>query len=408
MNEFATVFAAELDRRIRSRFFVIGLIAGALGIAFFIEFPNYLAKSSVTKIVLVGDAQLTSRAQTLLKSDFDVIGTEPGTHVLSAAELRARNANGAVMITRKDDGLHLAVYAKDPGDILTVTLRRDLVELNLELATNSSANRVKSLIDIPVDLHVVGSKFGTAAQSEAARGIAYILLSLLYLLIVMNSQFVMTSVAEEKTSRIAELLVASVSSTALLAAKVCASIVLAIVQMLSWVAVALALGGQTGAMPAASAAALGGSGVSAFSLSGVTASDLIGFGIFFLLGYLQMSMLFAAIGALVNRTEDLGSLSFPVLLPALVGFIIAMSALALPDATYVHVTSFIPLLSPYVMFERMVVSSVPLGEIIVAVALNVLAIWGIAILAGKLYRVGMLLYGRSPSYRQVLKVLRSG
>jgi ABC-2 type transport system permease protein len=215
----------------------------------------------------------------------------------------------------------------------------------------------------------------------------------------------MSSVAEEKTSRIAEMLVASVNPSALLSGKIAASATLAVIQMIIWIAIGFLLGAHPGA-PAALEAA-DSSRATTFSLSSVSSADLAGFAAFFLLGYLQVSTMFAAVGSLVNRTEDLGALAGPLVIPIVAAFLIAMTALAAPDTPVVIITSFVPLIAPFVMFARIVVSDVPAWQVMLSLAINIAATWGIAVLAGKIYRVGMLLYGRPPKLAQIWSVIRS-
>jgi ABC-2 type transport system permease protein len=145
----------------------------------------------------------------------------------------------------------------------------------------------------------------------------------------------------------------------------------------------------------------------AMSFSGISAADIAGFIVFFFLGYLQMATIFAAIGSLINRTEDIGSIGGPFFIPIVAALFIALTALEVPDAPFVVVASFIPLIAPFVMFARIVVSSVPLWQIATSFAINAAAIWGIAILAGKIYRIGMLLYGRPPKLSQLWHALRA-
>jgi ABC-2 type transport system permease protein len=118
-------------------------------------------------------------------------------------------------------------------------------------------------------------------------------------------------------------------------------------------------------------------------------------------------MLMAGLGSLVNRTEDLGSVSIPVVMPVVFAFILAIVAIQVPDLPWIVGVSFLPLVSPFVMFARIAVTDVPIWQIVLCVAINVVALWAIAIAAGKLYRVGMLLYGRAPNLKQVWQVIRS-
>lgn len=404
MNELITVYSAEIMRRLRSRTFMIGLLFGILGIAAMMELPRYFASYSEQNkhILLAGEPSITAVARPLLEKDFTITGERRSTAAPTLAELQSRKAAAVVAVVRTTSGIAVTVYAKDASEISVSQLRRDLLGLNLRLAGRLQPKQIDKLMQIPVTTHAVASKFGTAAQADAAKIIAYVLLLLLYILIMINSQLIMSSVAEEKTSRIAELLVASVRPSALLAGKVAASATLAIAQMIIWVAIAYALGTQGGPSNAPGATDKDAS----FTLNGISAVDVAGFVLFFLVGFLQTSTLFAAVGSLINRTEDLGSISGPLFLPVVAAFIIAVSALAVPDSPAVIVTSFIPLIAPFVMFARIVVSTVPVWQVGVSLAINVIAIYIIAVLGGRIYRVGMLLYGRAPSPRQLWNAIR--
>ncbi len=408
MNEFITVYSAEIMRRLRSRIFVLGLVIGAIGIAALLKLPSYMDSflNEANRIALAGNPALVAQSAPVLRKDYSIVRRMPGKTSVTTTDLAAnKRISAIVVLQRSAHGIRVAVYARDPSNVSLNTLRRDLLPLSLQLATGLSSDDLRAAMRVPIIVHATNSKFRTAAQANDARLIAYLLLFLLYLLIMINSQLIMSSVAEEKTSRIAELLVASVNPSALLSGKIAASATLAIVQMIVWVAIGFALGAHPGAP-----AALQGtdsSRATTFSISNVSTADLAGFAAFFLLGYLQVSTMFAAVGSLVNRTEDLGALAGPLVIPIVAAFIIAMTALAAPDAPVVIITSFIPLIAPFVMFARIVVSEVPVWQIALSLAINVAATYGIAILAGKIYRVGMLLYGRPPKLTQIWSVLRS-
>ncbi|HET9095289.1 MAG TPA: ABC transporter permease [Candidatus Baltobacteraceae bacterium] len=405
MNELITVYSAEVMRRLRSRTFMIGLAFGILGIAAMMELPRFFTsyEAQSNRILLAGDPQLVAAARPLLHADFTIAGERRSTAAPTLAELQARKASAVVAILRASHGVRVILYAKDPSALATGHLRRDLAPLNLQLASRLQPKQIQALMQVPVQTHSVASKFGTAEQADAAKIIAYVLLLLLYILIMVNSQLIMSSVAEEKTSRIAELLVASVNPSALLAGKVLASATLAIAQMIIWVGIAYALGAQP-APPGGAAA--NGAGSADFSLNGVSSMDIAGFVLFFLIGFLQTSTLFAAVGSLINRTEDLGSISGPLFLPVVAAFIIAISALAVPESPAVVITSFVPLIAPFVMFARIVVSSVPLWQVAASLAINIAAIVAIAVIGGRIYRVGMLLYGRPPRPSQIWHAIR--
>lgn len=406
MNEFITIYSAEVLRRLRSRSFRIGLIIGALGIIVMFKLPAFLNSYTEheNRIVLAGDSAVIAAARPLLDKNFNISAERPGLVHPTAADLDTRvKASAVIVLERPAHRLRASVYAKDPGSVSASDLRRDLLPLTISYSTNLTQQQVRALIKLPVDVHPLESKFGSAAQADQARMVANVLIFLLYLLIVLNSQLIITSVAEEKTSRIAELLVASVNPSALLAGKIAASATLALLQMVLWVAIGVAVGAQT--PPASHAEAAGAQHM--LSFSAISPWDVAGFAIFFLVGYLQMSTMFAALGSLVNRTEDIGSIAGPFFIPIVAALLIAMTALGAPDAPFVVATSFIPLVAPFVMFARIVVSSVPVWQIALSLAINLAAIYAIAVIGGKIYRMGMLLYGRPPKLRQLVTALRA-
>ncbi|HEY9085984.1 MAG TPA: ABC transporter permease [Candidatus Tyrphobacter sp.] len=400
MNAFATVLSVELMRRLRSRAFIVGLVFGSLGIALVTRLPALLASTAfgeMHQVAVAGPPALTVPAKMLLEKDGDLavrIVPEPAG-APSAAMLRVWRVGSLLRISRAGDRLSVVVYAQDPSTIALSAIRGPLLPLDVSLSAHRPPLQLREALNFPVVVRSI-ARFQNAAQSEAAHGIAYLLLVLLYMLIVFNSQLVLTSVAEEKTSRIAELLVSSVDLTTLLAGKILASTALAVLQMAVWVLIGAVLSGGSGS----SATSFG-----AASLSALPPSTAVGFVAFFVLGFLQMAVLFAGVGSLVNRTEDLGAVSGPLFLPVIVAFIIAIIALANPDAPYVVACSFVPILSPFVMFSRLAVSNVPGGQLLAAALIDVVSVVLLALIGGRLYRVGMLLYGRAPSWRQVARTI---
>ena len=407
IGDLGTVYVAEIMRRIKSRPFILGVIVGVFAIILILKLPSLLRGTieGSQGTVLVGAPSLTTPAKKLLADDYRILGVISAGPVDDAL-LKRNHASQAVALRSDAAGLHITVYAHDPDAVRQGELRSDLLPLQLELTTGRNATTVSKMTTIPITVQAVASKFASANLASAAKGVAYALLFLLYLLTVMNSQLVMSSVAEEKTSRIAELLIASVNPSALLAGKVLASATLGFLQLAIWIATVVFLSGGSSSPQGQNA-----SGEQLMSLANaldvITPGLIAAFLIWFIIGFLQLSTLFAGAASLINRTEDLGSIAFPLVMPIVAAFLIAITGLAAPDSPLVVACSYIPLLAPFVMFVRMAVSNVPLWQVAISLAINLVALYLIAILAGKIYRVGMLLYGRPPSLRQVWSVITS-
>jgi ABC-2 type transport system permease protein len=407
LRELILVYRAEIIRRVQSRPFLIGLIVGGLGIAGLAKLPAFLSAHVAVeqaRIVLGGAPRLTSTAARLLENRYDIAGTQPSADPPPQAELHRLGAGRFVALESGADGLHVTVYSTDAASVEAATMARLLMPLQLQLGAHLDAATAKRLAAFRITVVAAGAK-ETLAQVQLKRGIALTLIFFLYLLVVLNSQLTMAGVIEEKTNRIAELLVASVDPLALLYGKILAGATLGFMQMVVWVVCAVAAGASN---PHAAGGAMA---ATPFNLGGPAASALTGtifgaFLFFLLVGLLQFSTLFAGIGSLISRPEDLGSINAAMILPIVAALVLAMIALDVPNAPVVVVTSFVPLFAPFTMFARIATDQPPSWQIGLSAGINVLALVGIALLAGRLYRVGMLLYGRPPSLRQVWTTLR--
>jgi ABC-2 type transport system permease protein len=412
VNTLGVVFSAEFVRRIKSRAFMAGTLIGAASIVLIAVLPSLLggAMSRSNKaIVLAGDPVLVASAKSLLERDFEITGTvDKLDGAPTPAFLDAHGKASAVaLLTRRADGLHVVAYARDPSSFRE-SFGRDLSPLQAALATGVPVDRLRHHLNVPVDVRDVSGRFADAGAADAAKGIAYLFVMLLYLSILLNAQSIMTSVAEEKTSRIAELLVATLDPARLLAAKILAAAATGFIQLGVWVAAGIFAGRFVTTMfaresSAASAAATTG-GLGTLT---VAPGELLAFLAFFAVGFAQYGVLYAAAASLINRTEDLGSVAGPLVVPVVVGIILAQLGLQFPNSPNVVVCSFIPLISPFVMFTRIAVSDVPAWQVTLSLAINAGAAVLLAWVSGKIYRVGLLLYGRAPSLKQVLATLRA-
>jgi len=406
MNEIVLVFGAEVVRKVRSRPFLLATAMGALAIGLFVEAPAFMThtfSSQADAIVLAGPPALRAHAATLLRGDFDVtagVDALPQPVTTQFLDDHGRAA-AAVALSVGGGRLHLDVYPRDLAAFNDVTFR-SLSPLDFQIATGLPFDRVKHLARIQRTLHPLDAKFADSKTAALAHGIALGLLFILYLSIIIASQSVMASVAEEKTSRIAELLVATISPVSLLTGKTLAAAMLALLQIVVWLSTALLLFPH-----AAASAALPGSPDALPADLPISAEVLSAFVVFFVIGFLEYATIYAAAASLISRTEDLGSVSTPVVLPAVAAFLVAQFAAIAPNAPFSIAMSFVPFVSPFVMFARVAVSSVPSWEVGTAMLVNAVAAVACFYVAGKIYRVGMLLYGKLPSVRQIAAALRS-
>ncbi len=271
--------------------------------------------------------------------------------------------------------------------------------------------------------------------TEVAMGVGYIASLLIYMFIFLYGAQVMRGVIEEKTSRIVEVLVSSVKPFQLMMGKIVGIALVGLTQFLLWILFTfLIITAVQTAMPDKFAQAkpqatqLNQGMTIPNQETAVTAANqdqessilsdvtdglafinltqlLICFILFFLFGYLLYGALFAAIGAAVDNETDTQQFMLPVTVPLIFGLIVAQTVIQNPASPLAFWLSIIPLTSPIVMIVR-IPFGVPLHEIILSLSLLVLGFLGTTWLAAKIYRTGILMYGKKSNYRELWKWIR--
>jgi ABC-2 type transport system permease protein len=140
--------------------------------------------------------------------------------------------------------------------------------------------------------------------------------------------------------------------------------------------------------------------------SAFSAGILIYAVVFFMIGFFSFAFIFAGLGSTVSRMEDAGSVNSIPMLLIVVTFLLAMSGLMTPNALYVRICSFVPFLSPMVMFVRICMTEVPAHEVALALALNCAYVLGAGYISSKIYRVGVMMYGNAPKLRDIVRYIK--
>ena len=242
----------------------------------------------------------------------------------------------------------------------------------------------------------------TQTSAEFASVIGMIFTVLIYMFIFAYGAMVMQGVMEEKTNRIVEVIVSSVKPFDLMMGKLIGIGLVGLTQLGIWVIVFLGV--------SISGIFLSGSFSLFQSMSGlVGAVNIVEIGIYFILffigGYLMYASLFAAIGAMVNSQEDTQQYMMPITVLVFFAFYAGFFSAQNPDGPLAFWTSLIPFTSPIVMMVR-VPFGVPLWQMLLSIALLTFTVILIVKLAAKIYRVGILMYGKKPTYAEIVKWLK--
>jgi ABC-2 type transport system permease protein len=276
-------------------------------------------------------------------------------------------------------------------------------------------------------------------SSEVYMIISMVLSIIIYMFIAMFSGMVMQSVIEEKASRVVEVLVSSVKATELMFGKIIGVACVALTQFFLWILLTLVLVGgfsMFGVMdsivgdPAQAEQMMQMAGMEA-AMGGVSAEDMMAmaqddsemgailstlkdinwgqmifaFVIYFVLGYLLYASFFAAIGSAVENEADTNQLQMPITVPLLLAFFIAIYAFNAPDSSVVWWGSMIPFTSPIVMLAR-IPFGVPMWELALSIALLVATFIGCGWASAKIYKIGILMFGKKTTFKDLWKWLK--
>jgi len=205
---------------------------------------------------------------------------------------------------------------------------------------------------------------------------------------------IMRAILEEKTSRVMEVMVASARPLEMMTGKILGVGAVGLTQICIWAAAGIALGSFS--------AANGGIDLKEI----VSARLILAFGLFFLLGYAMYSTLCAAIGAIVNSEQEAQQLQMPVMLPLIGSALIMTSVLQSPNSTVAVWASIFPLTAPLNMFLRIAVQTPPLWQILLSIGLMIATTVALAQLCARIYRVGILMYGKRPTLPEIMKWIK--
>lgn len=266
-------------------------------------------------------------------------------------------------------------------------------------------------------------------EKESSTMLSYmlgiILTMLLYMCLLLYGQMVMTSIIEEKSNRVLELVVSSVKPMQLMLGKICGIGLVAVTQILIWTVLIAGMSAFVlpAILPAGVAAEMSALNAGTADLSGMTTDigllqalsvlgdvsyilQLFGLLLLFLIGgFMLYAAIYAAIGSAVDNIQDAGQLQSVVIFPIIIGIIFGMTAASDPTSTMSEWMSMIPFTSPMVMMAR-IPFGIPAWEIAVSLVILYASFFVMVWVAGKIYRVGIFMYGKKPSVKELIRWMR--
>ncbi len=321
------------------------------------------------------------------------------------AEVENEKYQGLLILKLNNDQLPSAVYKslsvadyQIPGDLefALQQMKGQMVASQLQLTPEQLAK-----LSEQVSFERVALKDNAKTQEELsqARGLVYVILFVIYFAVIMYANMIAMEVATEKSSRVMEILISSVSPIKQMFGKILGIALLSLTQMV----VLLAVGYY---FIKRNLQSLQGGFFEFLGFQNIPLSTIIYALVFFLLGYFLYATLAAFLGSLVSRIEDVQQMVTPMTFIIAAGFMIAMFGLNNPDTTFITVTSYIPFFTPMLMFMRVGMLTIPVWEPMLGIVILLVSIILLAVFGAKVYKGGVLMYGKSNSFKDIKKALQ--
>lgn len=403
MRQFFNIFLFELKGYLKNKVFIgitIFLII-AMTVAVFI--PNIIAAAGSGEkeraVMLIGaddpaDARLVERYFSNAFEDYDVTVTSA-----TEDEIREKVLSGEAECAFVFEGLssytyyvkNLSVY--DANTAVADAVLLEVYRISAMTASGLTPEQVEEIMSVQIK----GSVFALGKNQMQNFLYTYIMVFALYMVILLYGQMVATNVATEKSSRAMELLITSTKPVNLIFGKVLASCTAGLMQL-------IALFGSALILFNVNKSALAGNAIMR-SIFDIPPDLFLYMLVFFVLGFLIYAFLYGALGSTSSKLEDVNTCIMPVTFLFLIAFFVVIFSTTSGnvDNTAMLVCSFIPFTSPVAMFTRIAMSTVAWYEIVISLSILTASVVAVGFLAAKIYRVGVLMYGKRPKLGELLK-----
>jgi ABC-2 type transport system permease protein len=437
MSKVVAVVRREFIERVRTRAFVLTTLLGPVFFIGMAVLPVLLISREVAgrKVVVVdaGTGSFGARVEAALSAARKGTGPDAVPKYLPTL-IVAGNQAGAVRdslvprtgLSQRDgesiDGImmvseggiakgqltYLGVDVGSPRAMedLRRTLGPVMMTERLQRAGVDPAVALGAVAPLDLETRKVSEGRLTNESGGATFALAYAMSFILYIALLLYGTQVMTSVVEEKSNRIMEILVSSLTPFQLLLGKVIGVGLVGLLQIGVWSTAAKLLATYQGKLMAAFGVTGAGGGVP-FLLPSMPTDLLVVFLVFFALGFLLYSAAYAAIGSMCNTVQETQQAQMPVMLFILMGLMSMFALLNDPNGSLARTLSLIPPLAPFVVPVRHSIAPIPLPELLLSVGLTVAGLLAVVWVAARIYRVGILMYGKKASFKDMVRWVRA-
>lgn len=419
MHDFWTIFNQSFWTKAKTKSFVITTLIVVAGIFLMANLSSIIAKvqdiggfggaDDHTIFVLDNSDSLIEPLQQQLdasESDLILKSSTDSIEELKAQVTDEEIKSFLVLSVNGDQTIQATYTSENASEYESpMAIREALQNLqtNLKATSMDLSNEEVTQLFTPIEFDQKGVSASSKSEEELsqARGLVYVLIFVIYFAVFYYSNMIAMEVATEKSSRVMEIIISSVSPVKHMFAKIAGVGTLGLLQ--------IALFGLMGFVALKTSSSDLTSGVfSFFGFSNVSISTMVFALIFFVLGYFLYATLAALLGSLVSRTEDVQQLLLPMTFLIIIASFIAFSGLGNPEAGYVQIASYIPFFTPLVMFLRVGMLELPIWEPLLGIGILFVTIFILGWFGSRVYRGGVLMYGASQSLKDIKKAIQLG
>lgn len=413
MNKFWVILEHTYLNKIKSKAFLITTAILLLSVVVAVNFQTIAdffssGEDEADRIAVIDESGLLfdlyqERVETT--SDGLELDAFQGT-VKEAKELvKEEEYHGLVVLEiQGDNGPSATYYANQMTDSSTQSVLEEqlqAIKVGISVEQAGFDEEIIQEINEPVSFELVSLDEDARSMEEMfqAQGIVYVMVFFMYMVVIIYGQMIAQDVANEKSSRVMEILISSASPVSHMFAKIFGVALVGLTQILLLVITGLFLINSK-------REELTGTLLDSFGLVDIRMDLIIYAIIFFLLGYTLYATLAAMLGSFVSRSEDVAQLITPMVILIVIAFFIAIFGLSAPESTIVTISSFIPFFTPMVMILRIGMLQLPLWEIGLSIGILIFSIIILGLIGARVYKGGVLMYGKSGSLKDLTKAIR--
>lgn len=456
-NNIKLIIGREYATRVKKKSFILTTVLTPLFMALVIVVPVLITMYQGSDRQVVSVVDNTGLLENYFKSDrhtqYIFLPPEQFSQESLKTAYSELGASTAIYVSPLDSALNASVssYSKEPLSMdrkmaISGTVSKALRDQKLKALQIDNYDEIMAQVesDVRIDAFTLTDDGEEKKDSvEIYMVLAYLMSFLIYMFVFLFGGMVMRGVIEEKSNRIVEVIVSSVNSFDLMMGKIIGVALVALTQFTIWIVLLTGIGAGVTSIVGAKAGGMSEETVAAIQKTvangGVHPGDdlsvpvspeevaemgdiagileqisqinfgymLVCFLIYFLLGYLLYAAMFAAVGSAVDNEADTNQLSLPITIPLIVGLFIMLHTFQHPSSSLSVWASIIPFTSPMVMLARIPFGVVPAWQLILSIVLLAATFVGSAYISGKIYKIGILTYGKKATFRDLFKWMTS-